>query len=123
MIHEAASEDAQTDRRSRRNFWNSNQHATESLVARPVGNSKTKKKNKATSKRLEEHLLSPFETENNSQRDSKNMMMPHLDSFSISGEFNHHMEVENQSLNHVPFEMQTITNLDNISKKFESDQP
>ena len=47
--------------------------------------------------------------------------MPQLDSFSISGEFEHHMEMEHN--NPLPFELQTFSALDSISKKQEGVQP
>ena len=51
--------------------------------------SSKKIKKDGSARRLDEHLLSPFET----GRDPSHIGQ-HLDSFSISGEFVHHLEME-----------------------------
>lgn len=77
---------------------------------------KIKKKNfnEARKLKLEEHLLSPFETDSASR--PSQFPLANFDALSISGDFVHHMEIEHQQKN---YEMQTISQNNSIYKKQE----
>lgn len=90
---------------------NSNDAASEHYSSKSYRIKKSQKKI-ATSRRRDENLISPFETES-SHRGHTISMQDHRDTFSISGEFSHHRELENQQ----NFEIQKVSHLDSLARK------